>query len=259
MRAVVMFSGGAASWAAARRTMEAGYDDVALLFTDTHTEDEDLYRFLDEAAADVGAPLERISDGRDIWQVFRDERSLGNSRADPCSKILKRELSRKWLEANRDPADTVMVLGFDWTEMHRFERAAAAWAPWQVDAPMTRPPYRMKAEMLADLQARGIAPPRLYGMGFEHNNCGGGCVKAGIGHFTRLLQVFPSRYAEWEANEEGIRQFLDKDVSILRRQGERMTLRDLRLRLQSGWNDQTVLWDVGGCACFEEPEPEDAS
>ncbi len=26
----------------------------------------------------------------------------------------------------------------------------------------------------------GIEPPRLYKMGFKHNNCGGACVKAGI-------------------------------------------------------------------------------
>ena len=30
---------------------------ITLLFTDTKTEDEDLYRFIREAAADVGVPL----------------------------------------------------------------------------------------------------------------------------------------------------------------------------------------------------------
>lgn len=207
MRAVVLFSGGAASWAAARRTVEDGFD-TTLLFTDTRSEDEDLYRFLDEAAADVGAPLVKIAEGRTIWEVFRDERILGNSRIDPCSKILKRQMSRRWLEKNRDPADTVVVLGFDWTEVHRLDRAHGAWDPWPVSAPMVRPPYRLKSELLADLVARGIEPPRLYRMGFAHNNCGGGCVKAGVGHFAQLLRVFPSRYAEWEEHEEAVRAVL---------------------------------------------------
>jgi hypothetical protein len=257
VKAVVLFSGGAASWAAAKRSVTTyGLENVTLLFTDTMTEDEDLYRFLDEAAEDVGAPLVRLADGRDIWQVFRDVRFLGNSRIDPCSAKLKRAMSRKWIKDNCDPSDSVIVMGFDWTELHRLERAQKAWAPYVVVAPMTEKPYRLRAEILADLEASGIRQPRLYTMGFEHNNCGGGCVKAGIGHFAHLRQVFPERYAEWEANEEGIRQFLGADVSILRDRingNAPMTLRTLREKLSL--MDTTLdLWDMGGCACFEEPE-----
>lgn len=257
MNTVVMFSGGAASWAAARRIADRrnGAAGMTLLFTDTNSEDEDLYRFLREAATDIGAPLVRLADGRTIWQVFKDERFLGNTRADPCSRILKRDLSRRWLEEHCDPSDTTIVLGLDWTETHRLDRARAAWAPWYVEAPMTEPPYRLKADMLADMAARGIEPPRLYGLGFEHNNCGGGCVKAGQSHFVQLLAVFPARYAEWEANEEDVRQHIGSDVSILRdrRGGETvpLTLRALREEVEAGIAQP--LWDVGGCACFEEP------
>ena len=54
MKHVVMFSGGAGSWAAAKRVAERhGTADLTLLFTDTLMEDEDLYRFLHEAAAAV--------------------------------------------------------------------------------------------------------------------------------------------------------------------------------------------------------------
>lgn len=253
-RAVVLFSGGIGSWAAARRTVEAGFD-TTLLFTDTLTEDEDTYRFLSQAAHDVGAPLVRVADGRDIWQVFRDARYLGNTRADPCSRILKREQSRKWLTENRDPADTLVVLGFDWTEIHRLDRARAAWEPWRIDAPMTRPPYRLRSELLAEAEARGIATQRLYRAGMPHANCGGGCVKAGQGHFALLLAAFPQRFAEWEANEEAIRQYLGKDVSILRERTDGdtgvLTLRALRERIEAGQSIQML--DFGGCACMEEP------
>jgi hypothetical protein len=233
-----------------------GTDDLTLLFTDTMTEDADLYRFLDEAAADVGGTLVKIADGRDIWQVFRDERFLGNTRVDPCSRILKRDLSRKWLEANCDPTDTTVYLGFDFTEAHRFDRAVDRWLPWRVEAPLIHPPYRLRAELLAELEGRGIEQPRLYRMGFEHNNCGGGCVKAGQSHFAKLLAVFPARFAEWEAHEQDIRDHLDADVSILRDRtddtAKPLTLRALRERIENG--QPIPLWDVGGCACFEEPE-----
>jgi len=253
---VVLYSGGVASWATAARVIERhGTDDLVLLFTDTMTEDADLYRLLDETSAAFGVPVTRLADGRDIWQVFKDERYLGNTRADPCSRILKRELSRRWLEENCDPATTTIYLGFDWTELHRFERAQKAWEPWRVEAPMTEPPYRTRDEMLADLAATGIAAPRLYGLGFTHNNCGGGCVKAGQSHFAQLLAVFPARYEEWERKEEEVRQHIGSDVSILRdRTGDEttpLTLARLRERIQAG--AVLPLWEVGGCACFEDP------
>jgi hypothetical protein len=71
-----MFSGGVASWAAARRLVDRdGPDGVTLLFTDTRSEDEDLYRFLDEAAADIGVPLVKLADGiekasGDVWPAI---------------------------------------------------------------------------------------------------------------------------------------------------------------------------------------------
>lgn len=51
---MVQFSGGIGSWSAARRVVaEHGTEDLILLFSDTLIEDQDLYRFLDEAAEAV--------------------------------------------------------------------------------------------------------------------------------------------------------------------------------------------------------------
>lgn len=106
---VVMFSGGAGSWATGKRVVERhGSKDVTLLYTDTRMEHPDLYRFLIEGAGDIGAPLLILADGRDPWQVFFDVRYLGNTRKDPCSKILKRDLANKWLKDNCNPADTII-------------------------------------------------------------------------------------------------------------------------------------------------------
>lgn len=237
-RYVVLFSGGIASWAAARRLVDSGASDVTLLFTDTRTED-------------IGAPLVKIEDGRDIWQVFRDERMLGNTRIDPCSRILKRDLSKKWLAENAP--DATLVFGYDWTEVHRLDRTRERWAPRPVLAPLTEPPYRLRSELIADMEARGLQAPRLYGLGFSHNNCGGGCVKAGQGHFAHLYRTLPEVYADWERNEQALRDQLG-DVSILRdRTGgdtTPLTLAALRERLER--SDPIDLWDIGGCACFEE-------
>lgn len=258
MKRIVMFSGGAGSWAAAKRIADrCGTEGLTLLFTDTLIEDADLYRFLTEAAANVGAPLVRIAEGRTPWQVFFDERFLGNSRVDPCSKILKRQMADRWLAENCDKADTTVYVGIDWTEEHRYTalRDRRAAQGWHYEAPLCEAPYIDKRDVMAWLKREGIAPPRLYAMGFAHNNCGGFCVKAGQGHFATLLRELPERYAEHEANEERIRVFLGKDVSMLTdRRGDGvkkpLTLRALRERIQSG--AQIDAFEIGGCGCFTE-------
>lgn len=258
MKHVAMFSSGAGSAVAARRVVERyGPDDVTLLFADVNGEHADNYRFLAEAAPWVGGELVVIdNDGRTIWDVFMDVRFLGNSRVDPCSRVLKREPMLQWLKDHCDPADTVVYLGFDWTEEHRLERAKPHWDPWSVECPLMWEPMLDKGEALALLRGDGIEPPWLTRQGFPHANCGGGCVKAGIGQFKHLLKVAPDTYAEWEAHEEEIRAELG-DVAILRDRNHGMSrplpLRSLRLRVES----QPSLFDGedwGGCNCMTPPD-----
>lgn len=245
-RRVVFFSGGVGSWATAKRVIEKfGASDTILLFADTRMEDEDLHRFLNEASANVGALLVRIADGRTPWDVFFDRRFLGNSRIDPCSETLKRKLADKWLLENCDPKDTVCYVGIDWTEQHRIERLAPRKLPWIYEAPMCEPPYLDKRGMLAWLKQEGIKPPRLYEMGFAHNNCGGFCVKAGQGHFANLLRTMPCRYAFHEEKEQEIRRFLGKDISILK---GGLTLKVLREKIES--RKEIDMFEIGGCGCF---------
>lgn len=260
MRRVVMFSGGIGSWAAAKRVAEQyGTSDLTLLFTDTMMEDEDLYRFLDDAAARLGVPVTRIAEGRTPWQVFFDERFLGNSSFDPCSKILKRQTADRWFRDNCDPLDTRIYVGIDWSESHRFTslRDRRAGAGWTYEAPLCEPPLKMKLQMLDELRADGIRPPRLYAMGFAHNNCGGFCIKAGQGHFALLLQHMPERYRHHEQQEQAIRAYLDKDVSILTdRSGDgkkkALTLRRFRERVEAGFEFDK--FDIGGCGCFVDTD-----
>lgn len=257
---LVTFSGGVCSWAAAKRVAERdGTEGLVLLFADTCMEDEDLYRFLEEAAVNVGGRFVRVADGRTPWQVFNDERFLGNSRLDPCSRMLKRKLLDKWRDENCCQAETTISVGLDWTEKHRLVRLQKMVPGWRYEAPMCDRPLLTKDQQLDWLRANGIEPPRLYGMGFPHNNCGGFCIKAGIGHFVHLLKTMPERYAYHEEQERLIRLRLG-DVSILRdrRKGHEgpLTLRALRERHQGG-DKQLDLLDWGGCGCaIESPDAE---
>jgi len=266
MKHVVMFSSGAGSWAAARRVAdEHGTDDLILLFSDVkgdsteeHAgEDADNYRFFEQAAADIGGQAIRVADGRDVWQVFNDTRFIGNTRVSNCSHLLKQKPARDWLEANCDPADTAVYVGIGWDEIHRLPAVVRNHQPYKVVAPLCEPPYLEKDEILAELKRRGIEPPRLYGMGFAHANCGGFCVRAGQGQFKQLLQVMPERYAYHERKEQEFRERLGKDVAILRdRRGgttKPLTLKALRERIQCG--GPVDEFDLGGCGCYVTEEP----
>lgn len=253
---VIMWSGGITSWATARHVIaQHGPTNVTLLFADTLIEDEDLYTFNEAASKQLGVPITRVADGRTPWQVFEDKRWMGNTRIAQCSHILKQEPCRDWLTTNTDPSDTVLYVGIDWTETHRLPAIVRGWEPWKVDAPLTRPPYRDKQELLTEARATGLPIPRLYNLGFAHNNCGGTCVKGGQAQWARLLRFFPERYARAEAAEEKMRRLLGKDVSILRdRTGgdtKPLTLAALRQRIEEQ-PEQLDLFDEGGCGCFTD-------
>lgn len=262
---VVMFSGGIGSWACAKRVAEKhGTENLILLFTDTKSEDEDLYRFLYQASANIGgkSKLVFLEDGRDLWEVFWDRKFLSNSRVDHCSHYLKRKPARDWLSQNCSKENTTIYVGIDWSEIHRFDRLRAIKDKegWSYEAPMTEPPYLDKNEMIEMLKAEGIEPPRLYAMGFAHNNCGGFCVKAGQGHFANLLKQMPERYKYHEEREQEFRNHFKKDVSFLKKSvngvSKPFTLRDLRLSIEA--NHHVDMFDLGGCGCFIDDTEEES-
>lgn len=251
---VVQFSTGVGSAEVARREVERfGPADVLLLTADTRVEDPDNWRFAHEVVDTLGSVRWVVlADGRTPMQVGRDERVVPNNRMAVCSRVLKRELLRRWITQHCNPDSDEIVLGFDWTEEHRLARAAPHWAPFVVEAPLCVPPYLTKAQLLDQWRSAGIEPPRLYAAGFSHANCYGACVRGGQAQWERLLRTNPTVYRRWENDEQHLRETLGKDVSILRdRTGGSvtpLTLRSFRDRLEA----QPSLFDAddeGACGC----------
>jgi hypothetical protein len=232
---------------------KVGRKSVILLFTDTLIEDQDLYRFLNDAQKYFHCKLIKIADGRTPWQVFKDVRWLGNSRLAQCSHILKQKTAEKWIKENFKPDECILYLGIDWSEEHRTKAPVKNWEPYKVEFPMCEEPYLTKEDMLAFLQKKGIEVPALYKLGFSHNNCGGMCVRGGQGHFIHLLNKLPDRFAALEVFEKDMQEYLGKDVTILKRTRngiqENLSLEQLRLEYWST-PEQLDLFDIGGCGCF---------
>jgi len=270
-----MFSGGIGSWAAAKMVAaKYGTEELYLVFTDVKGdaesphigEDEDTYRFLNDAVKNIGGTYIYINEGRDIWEVFKDKKFLGNSRLAHCSFDLKQKPARKWLNENCDPENTIVYVGIDWTEIHRLPAIVKNYKPYKAIAPLAEPYYHKETKMYFDkveliewAESEGLKTPRLYSLGFSHNNCGGGCVRAGQGQFKKLLEIMPERFAMWEAKEQEVIEHIGKDVSILTEtvKGVKkpLPLIELRKRIES----QCAIdeYDIGGCGCFfEEDERE---
>lgn len=199
-----------------------------------------------------------IADGRDPWEVFKDVRWIGNSRIAQCSHKLKQDMSATYLKENfPDPESAILYLGIDWTEEHRTKAPRRNWSPYEVRFPMCEEPLVDKNDVQKELEKIGIELPELYKLGFSHNNCGGFCVRAGQGHFANLLKQKPELYAYHEEKEEEMRQFLEKDVTILKKQKKKvrynLSLKELREQLQKDAS-KVDMTDIGGCGCFVDDE-----
>lgn len=302
-RRVVMFSGEGSRATAVRVIERHGTEHLTLLFTDTLMEDSDLYRFLVDAAchmvgtkppatwsaqvktlpqwhedrfgrrvmlddlrvqaAEFAPHLVWIAEGRDPWEIFFAERMLGNSGKDPCSKKLKREIADRWLSANCHPDNTIVYLGLDWTEEHRFDDGDGHGAKfryarngWRAEAPLCEPPYVLDLDKIARIRAAGLEPSRSYVLGYGHDNCSRFCIKAGHGHFGQLLSTDPDRYEAHEGQEQEFIIFIERPVAIMTETRQKvkrpLTLKEHRERIQAGAPVDS--FEIGGCGCFLEDE-----
>lgn len=268
MKHIVMFSGGIGSWATAKRVaQEHGTDDLILLFADVKGnntnphigEDEDTYRFIQDAAENIQAELVIVADGRDIWQVFKDRKFLGNSRQANCSTELKQKPARKWLNENCPPETTTVYVGIDWSEVHRLAAIERHYLPYVAKAPLTEPPFLDKKQMIEWARSEGLKTPRLYDLGFSHNNCGGGCVRAGQAQFRQLLRLMPERFAVWEEKEKEVAEFLGKDQTILTKMDKGVKRNLPLVEVRRAEESQGAFFDdldIGGCGCFVDYETE---
>lgn len=252
--ALVQYSTGAGSaYVAHLAVQNRGAENVMLITADTLVEDDDNWRFGREVWGLIGKPLwVRVIDGRNPMEVGRDARCVPNNRMAVCSRVLKRDLIRTYMDSGLDSKTATVMLGFDWTEEKRFMDAIPHWEPWKVECPLMDVSIT-KAGMLDWFVAQGVEPPRLYADGFSHANCGGGCVRGGHAQWRLLLETHPERYAWWEREEQVTREMLGKDVAILRdrRNGQSrpLTLTEFRKRVQLDRTDCDED-DWGACGCF---------
>lgn len=180
-----------------------------------------------------------------VWDIYFNEGIIGNVFVDPCSRMLKRDLMAAFMKKHFTPADSVMHVGIGAHEIDRMMHIQNNWARhgWTVEADLIDEPELTREKQIELCQDKFGFVPVLYRLGFNHNNCGGFCIKAGKGQFARLLWHFRPIYLEHERMELihqrmfGHTNTVMKDERSLKgvRTVTPLTLRAFRLRMEAQW------------------------
>lgn len=253
MKHVISLSGGIGSYFTLKRVLEKqDKKDLIVIFCDVKNEDKDLYRFLNDIEKKFNLKIKRLSDGRTPIELSKEEKFLYNSRVANCSKKLKSKIFNNYLKTIKD--ECILYFGIDFTEIHRCEAIRKNYKNYRCEFPLCNPPFLYKYEMLELLKQDRIEVPRMYRLGFNHNNCRGQCFKGGIGHFKNLLEKDRETFIEFEKQEQDLIKHIGKDVAILKRKGKPFTLKELRNMVENTPEQLTLFecQDIGGCGCFIE-------
>jgi 3'-phosphoadenosine 5'-phosphosulfate sulfotransferase (PAPS reductase)/FAD synthetase len=223
---IATISGGIMSFYTAFLAIQKyGRENVLLYFNDTKWEHKDLYRFLDDIKNNLGKDIYFDSDTRNPEQVFFDEHFLGCNRVPICSRVLKAERLQKFY---KDGDNLIFGIGID--EKHRMQRIIAA---YQIVYAKTGKYCHIEFPLIEQNISRqkidewyfrtGIKKPELYNLGFEHNNCSGGCVRQGKKQWRKLLKIMPDVFQAREDLENRFREQFGKGSYL-----KDMTLKEFR-------------------------------
>lgn len=254
---IVSYSGGAGSIMTAIKLVEKyGNENVLLLFADTMIEHEDLYVGNSHITKLLNVDLEIICKGKTPWEVFADVCYQGNTRVDPCSRVLKREFIARWLKYNCQPDECIVYVGIDCSEEHRLPEIQARNLPFVYRSILIENDIFIDRSVKRELyRAIGLPLPELYAIGLAHNNCSGFCVKAGLGHYYLLYKYAKYLYLRHEESQEKLiaenpklnRPFLRKTTNKKLRY---ITLKQYREEfLEPELVSEYEKLDFGGCGC----------
>jgi hypothetical protein len=267
---IIFFSGGQSSFVVADYVKKMfPNDQILLYFTDTLFEDEDLYRFIYEVSDKLELPLLIHADGLNPLEYMEKENFLYNSMIANCSKFLKVRVAERYLRKGIVPKiekwynkhfikqdnftdNPILYFGITFMESHRSNAIIKNWQPFEISMPL------MEKYIDVDklYKQYNIEIPRLYKLGFSHNNCGGRCIKGGQGHWLHLLKTDYKAFEQMRDFELMMNSKINiaketKGVkySFLKRRGKNYTLRELENDYHNRPNNIDI-FDIGGCGCF---------
>lgn len=232
-RIIVAVSGGKASaWCIEYALKNFPKEKIILYFNDTKWEHKDLYRFLSDLEIYFNHKIIFDSDGRNPEELFYDKHALANNYMPFCSRILKAKRLQNFYKDG-----DIIIFGITDNEKHRAKRLIELYKeigrkqkkkctlffPLIIDKVT-------KQDIDLFLLKTGIKQPLMYDLGFPHNNCSGGCVRAGKKQWKLLYEKLPEVYYDRERVEDEMREWTGKDIHFFKDE----TLKQFRKRIDNG-------------------------
>ena len=203
MKNIVTISGGLTSAYVANIILEKTNAD--LVYTDTGWEDIDLFRFLDDLEKLFNQKIIRLKHEKynNPEELFNGLGMLGSNRVPNCSRYMKVEVLQKYLK-EKYSNNCIVYFGIDYSEKHRADRIKFQYDKLGIETkfPLVESKdFFIKDKITNWLKDNKIEIPRLYKDGYIHNNCSGGCVRAGKKSWLHLLKNNPEVYIERESRD----------------------------------------------------------
>lgn len=173
MRTVCWFSCGAASAVATKLAISESKEPVEIVYCHVKEEHPDNLRFKADCEKWFGQEIKVIQNDKyngSIYEVFEKNKYIVGIAGAPCTRLLKKELRKKYEKPN-----DIQVFGYTVEEQDRVDRFIDAnndvnlWSIL-IDKGLT------KSDCLAMIARAGIEIPQMYKLGYSNNNCIG-CEK----------------------------------------------------------------------------------
>jgi len=189
----------------------------AVVYCDTGGEHASNAKFLLDVEDWLGVPIKvlRNTEGyTDHFDVYRKTKYLVGVRGARCTIELKKKLRYEF-----QLPDDIHVFGYTSEEAHRAAFFDQNNPELYTDWILIRNNVS-KDDCLGVLWQERIQIPRLYELGYNHNNCIG-CVKGGKGYWNQVRKDFPAVFTEMAEiereighsifrNDDGSRAWLDE-------------------------------------------------
>lgn len=192
---VCWFSTGISSFVACYLAQDV--DEI--IYTHVANQHPDSLRFLHDCEELLGRKITILQSDRykDVDDVIERTRCINFVNGAPCTKLLKRDVRKKW--EREHPDHHIYVWGYDRNETRRAERIQKAMSDYEHEFPLIE--NNMSKEDAHGLANRlGLKRPVMYDLGYMNNNCLG-CVKGSAGYWNKIRVDFPEVF-ERRARQE---------------------------------------------------------
>ena len=160
-------------------------------------EDEDCYRFIDDAAAkNVGGQLVVLNEAGPSGRSFGITGCWATRASPSAVTSSSKSQPASGSKQNCQPEDTMIYVASTGPRCTVSRPSNATTNRGWRSHPLTEPPYLDKEDMLKWCADEGLVPRACTNR--TPANCGGGCVRAGQGQFAALRNP-PERFAYWES------------------------------------------------------------